>query len=545
MLSETKATSRVQAAGIIVVLVASLIWSARYSASIYQDANADLKHYHIYNAFHFLRDRWNIDFAAAGMHTFFNPLLDVPYYLAATEWFPNSPGALAAFQGLYFGLLIFAAFLVNYVVLRGAPQRFILAGIAAVLGASGAATLSEVGRVFNDIPIAALVLFSLAALLPVYWKDDNDFLRAGLAGLLMGFAGALKLTGVIYAPCAVISLLITMRPATRSLKIAAYFCCGWIIGFSLLYGWWGYAVWQRTGNPFFPLFNNIFKSDWYPPVAQQPYGLVPGSVFRAIFAPFFWAFSQSHFVTEGTLLRDARPAIAYASTVVLITATCLKRYRTRGPELSPPPIGWFIITFTGAAYVLWACFFFSLRLGLVLETLSGVIIMLTAVAIAKAIPAKNASRAAALMAFGVVAIALLNRWSIIPQFGRVHYATKAISVTVPPIPSGSLILTPGQTTYLLPFVATDFKAVGTTDDAFPGYQWRDRIASIVKTSDASIFLLDGPEGGNEKTMHQLGLTWDDTDCRPIVSNLWIRERICRLHRMTTPDVASDAVPEQK
>lgn len=524
-------TSLARAIGVVVVLVGALVGAAFYASLLNQDANADLKQYHLYNAFLFLRGRWHIDFAASGMHTFFNPLLDVPYFLAATNWFPNSPATVAAFQGLYFGALIFAAFLVNLTIFRNASWGFVIAVVAAVLGASGATTLSEVGSVFNDIPIAALVLFSLAMLLPLYFKDGQYLLPAGLGGVLMGVAGAFKLTGVIYAPAAVIALLVTMRPPRQSLKVAMFFCCGWGVGFCLIYGWWGYAVWQKTGNPFFPFLNNIFKSDWYPPLARQPYGLAPTSIFQGVFAPFYWVVAQLKLVTEGTLLRDARPALAYALVILFVVAAAMKRRWPRIAEISPSPVGWFIVVFAAISYALWLKFYFALRLGLILETLSGTIIMMAVVQATRILLTRDISRMIAVVGCGAVLIGWLYLWSIIPQFGRVHFGSQTISISVPPIPSGSLVLVPAQTSYLVPFISGDFRAIGITRDVVRGYRWYNQIATILGDAGDNVFLLNGPAGVNDKIIHDLGLTWTETDCRPITSNLWVQERICKLHRI--------------
>ena len=50
-----------------------------------QDANWDLRNYHWYNAYALLNGRYGIDLLPAQTPTFYNPALDVPFYLLATH----------------------------------------------------------------------------------------------------------------------------------------------------------------------------------------------------------------------------------------------------------------------------------------------------------------------------------------------------------------------------------------------------------------------------------------------------------------------------
>ena len=76
-----------------------------------QDANWDLRNYHYYNAFAFLNDRYGQDILPSQTPYFYNPLLDVPFYLLATHVPARVAGfALGFVQGFNF-LLLFGIFL--------------------------------------------------------------------------------------------------------------------------------------------------------------------------------------------------------------------------------------------------------------------------------------------------------------------------------------------------------------------------------------------------------------------------------------------------
>ena len=65
------------------------------------DANWDLRNYHYYNAYAWLTGREGYDILAAQAQTFFNPLIDVPFYLATQAWPARLVGfLLGTLQGL-------------------------------------------------------------------------------------------------------------------------------------------------------------------------------------------------------------------------------------------------------------------------------------------------------------------------------------------------------------------------------------------------------------------------------------------------------------
>jgi hypothetical protein len=512
----------------LIVLIGSLLFAVAWSLHLGQDSDADLKGYHLYNAFALLHGRWGVDFAAAGHRTFFNPLLDVPYYLLSVEILPTSPRLVAAIQGLYYGALIFAAFLVNLRVFGEEKFPWSFALVATAIGVTGAVTLSEVGTVFNNIQIAALLLFGLAILLPSL--DDVSgklgYARPTLAGFMFGIAGGLKLTGVIYAPAAVCALLVISGPPTFArLKLAALFSLGWLLGFALVEGWWAWFVWKTTGNPLFPFFNNIFHSDFYPAVLHQSGRMEPKGLGQAIFAPFYWIVRQFAMVTEGTWLRDGRLAAAYLAIVFLVASPLWARLtRSSVAPLTPPAR--FMIVFAIVAYTLWVMLFFSLRLGLILETLSGTLILLGLARLSDVLVGPPRQAAAAL-ALGALLGAVLWAWTISPMFGRQHFRDRVFLLHIPPLPSGSLILTGDEAAYFLPFLNTaDFSAVGATRDSYPGYRLFDEAADRIAKHRGSIYILMFYRAANMDMLSKLGLSWREADCLPVKSNLFVDLSLC-------------------
>src|ERR1700689_2383298 len=76
-----------------------------------QDANWDLRNYHWYNAYAFLNGRYGFDLLPSQTPWFYNPLIDVPFYLLATHVPARAAGfALGFVQGLNFPLLFMLAY---------------------------------------------------------------------------------------------------------------------------------------------------------------------------------------------------------------------------------------------------------------------------------------------------------------------------------------------------------------------------------------------------------------------------------------------------
>ena len=80
---------------------------ALLSIKLGQDAFWDTKNYHLYNAWAFLNHRYARDIAPASMQSYFNPLLDVAYFLLSTGPLAHWLRMLAAVQGLWFGALCY------------------------------------------------------------------------------------------------------------------------------------------------------------------------------------------------------------------------------------------------------------------------------------------------------------------------------------------------------------------------------------------------------------------------------------------------------
>ena len=188
----------------IAELLACLLIGALLSLADGTDANWDLQNYHLYAPFAVLHGRLGLDYFAGGFQAYLNPLQDMPYLLARTALFAHAPRLLALCAGLPFGCLAFIVFRLARVLIEDGWGAI----FAALIGLTGATTLSEIGTTFDDILTGCVVLPALLAIVG-RWRH-----AAAIAGGLCGLAIALKLTAVIFVvPLA--GAIVIMAPAPR------------------------------------------------------------------------------------------------------------------------------------------------------------------------------------------------------------------------------------------------------------------------------------------------------------------------------------------
>lgn len=253
------------------------------------DTNWDLQNYHLYNAYAVLNEKLNIDVAAAGFQTYFNPTLDVPYFLAMDHLPPRLVGFLmGALHGLNFVLLLGICRIALPNITE--KERIYIPTLLALAGVLTANFLSELGSSMGDDTTALFCLGSVLVVLQVHRKPSNERSSAlpllTLAGLLMGMSVGLKLTNAPYAVAVCVALLVFPFAWTTRIKHAFVFGVGVLVGIALMNGYWFYAMWVKFGNPLFPQFNNIFLNPLAASVAVGDTSWLPKTFWQQIFWPF-------------------------------------------------------------------------------------------------------------------------------------------------------------------------------------------------------------------------------------------------------------------
>jgi hypothetical protein len=443
-------------------LAVFLLWGGGISIYAGQDANWDLKNYHLYNAWAYLNNRLSVDIFAAGIQSYFSPFLDIPYYLLSTQWFPTRPRLVAFIMGLPYGLLIFIVFLISWFIIDGFGfeplKRLRFALLISFLGVTGVATVSQLGTTFNEVPLAAITLSGLFLLITAITKSEicakTHYILLVLSGLLFGASAGLKLTACTYAPGAAIVAAAIKGNIKYKVYRFVLFSAAWTVAFMALWAPWGLKLYHLFGNPLFPLFNSIFHSPWMPPCSGLDTRYFPKNWIRAIFYPFDWINNPSMTVMEARF-ADPRFAVVFAffllTAIVFIPGRLKDLIKSKKVDFTFGPAEGILLFFI-ISYVIWESLFSILRYTVTLECILGPVLFVLLIKIKSV--SKNKLADTILIALTVILMLEIVVFTRYPEWGHVRYRSKVFKVWIPEIPDDSLIIFIGKPiAYLAPFLA--------------------------------------------------------------------------------------------
>ncbi|MFO0029512.1 MAG: hypothetical protein ACK558_11840 [Pseudomonadota bacterium] len=318
------------------------------------DANWDLRNYHLYSAWAWLEGRETVDVAAAQAQTWFNPALWVPHFLL----FRQLDGlVLAALLGALHGLAAWPLLQLARIALPDAPPRVLLALVAA--GLLAASFIGQLGASYGDNLLAGLALLGLALAL----DGDATPTRGLAAGACFGAVAALKLS---HAPialgcCGVVAAL----PSPRRGQLLPAVLAGAALAFGALAGPWMVQLWQRWGNPVFPMFDTLFPGDWIAPASARDLRFVPGDLAGALLRPF--AALVDWRATSDYGMRDGRPLL-----LCLALLAAAVRWRALAPALRALCVG------AAVAWLAWLVLFGYHRYLVALDLLAPILLFAVA-----------------------------------------------------------------------------------------------------------------------------------------------------------------------
>lgn len=344
--------------------LSKLLWLSPWLAPVFcgllsmwagQDVNWDLQNYHLYNPYAWLTGRIGADLAPGQWQSYFNPTIDVPYYLLVT----NLPGWLCCFvMGLLHGL--------NFPLVHAIARRLLPPGShpalpfwLAAAGCAGPAFLSELGNTMGDNLTA---LFVLGAILLVLQGQSGT--RLLVAGLVMGLGTGLKLTNAVYALALCLALLVVDGTPLQRLQRAFVFGIGVLAGIAVSSGHWYWTMWQQFGNPLFPQLNALFHSPMAAEIGIGDTGWLPKSFLERLLWPFIFTLDPRR-VCELPLRHLLWPVL-YTGTIVLLALLATGRRRLAGVDRGVL----MLLGFGTLAYLMWMSLFSIYRYLVPLELLA-------------------------------------------------------------------------------------------------------------------------------------------------------------------------------
>lgn len=350
-----------------------LLW-ALFVIALGKDTSWDFRNYHWYIPYAYLNDRLGFDIAVSHIATYYNPVVDVPYYWLATHtppWF--TLGTMGAVQG--------ANVIPLYLIARHTfvlGEHKLAAAALAALGMTGGLTISLAGTTYYDNVMSVATLSSLAILVVnretlIAGALARAGAIAGIAGFIAGAAVGLKLPETPFA-FGFAAALIALGGDWRHLltRIAAG-GLGGVIGIVVFAGPWMLRMEEFSGNPLFPYFNTIFHS---------PLALIDDyrdmrflqDFQHQIILPVL--FSIDWRITGDLPYEDIRIGIAYAMLIVAALAWPAARLmrRTAASPLVDSAAARAVIAFAIGSFIMWVRLFCIYRYILALEMLAPIVI---------------------------------------------------------------------------------------------------------------------------------------------------------------------------
>lgn len=490
-----------------------------------QDNNWDLRNYHWYNAYAFLHGRMGFDLAPAQTPTYYNPLLDVPFFLAAQVL----PARLLSFLlGLIQGCNFIPLFLLARRTLslsEGLTAVAAAAGIALV-GLVGAGHIGLIGTTFYD---NVLSLFVLSAILMVVSAPElltsgpmkRALMHVFWAGGLVGLAVGLKLPSQVFAVGVCFGLLFIPGAFLRRLWLSFVCGLGIIAGFAVTGGWWIVRMWSEFANPLFPYMNHIFRSPWALELNYRDIRFLPKSLGEALTFPFRFAVDSK--IASEISFTDWR--IAVAVIVLLATAGLVMIGARRRDAAANPFAVRYLAAVSALAYAVWLAIFAIYRYIMPLEMLAPLLIA-AGVALWPASPRLRAGLTIALLLLVTVTTRTHENWTRKPWAPGLGGAFVAVSP--PPLddPRNTIVLMTGlaPTAFVIPafppevpFLRPVSYLAGPDQNTRFIQTIRDRLAA--HTGPVLVLQPSWDHETAEKFLPLLGLIPDHGACRKIPNNL--------------------------
>ena len=502
--------------------VGAPIFFGLFSVWLGVDANWDLQNYHLYNAFAALNGKLYIDLAPASIQTFFNPTIDVPYYLMHQFM----PAPLVGFvMGAVHGLLFVLVLGIAQFSLRALPpgDHIRVPILLAVAGCLTGNFLSGLGNTMGDNFTALFVLGGLFVTLQQWEALCAGGRRTAAvavgAGVLVGLGVGLKLTNAVFAVGLCLAYLAVPGRVHCRAGVAFVFGIGVLAGIAVTGGWWLWTMWQHFGNPLFPQFGNLFPN----PLAQlggvADMSWLPKDPIETVLWPFIFSFNPSR-VGQIRVLQIIW-ALAYA---LFWCWLLLSIFRVKGHLSAKPldPRARFVVAFVVFGYIAWVTLFSIYRYVVSIEAVAPLMVFILLTSLFKYTSARK------MAAYALTASALLavgSTQSNSGNWGHESWANPAYRVQLPRLPDPSkitVVTVSGDPpwAWLVPSFPKEVAFVGLPLFVMDTPAFMARAHKIIDDRGGSTFaIVEGHVNGRVRTIAKanaigtrLGLTTTETGC---------------------------------
>ncbi|ENZ93642.1 Hypothetical Protein PD5205_02899 [Xanthomonas fragariae] len=451
-------------------VIAVLLLGTALSLWFGQDANWDLRNYHLYIGDAWANNRLGVDLAPAQMQSYFSPLLDAVHAWSMLHLPAPLVGALL---GALHAVVFIPVAAVAWRVLANESRRAQWAPLFAMAGMSSAVFLSELGGTMGDTASAVPILAALSIVLLAQSRARHGGRVVHLwaiAGALIGLAVALKLTNALYAlALAPAALCDGGRLRSRVLGVSVLSGVAGLV-LVLVAGPWYWQVWQHLCNPLFPQFNGVFKSSLAQPVSIGDVRWVPRNIGEHLVWPLLFTLKPQRIGDLG--LVQAGWAVLYAVVVIAAGRAVLRRpVRSVGGDRAAVVL----LVFFGVAYALWQAIFSIHRYLVVLELLAPLVLWI----VCRQAFATDANRKAAWL-IGLCALVAVVGWK---DWGHEAWARNSFQVQQPVLgdPAAATVLLVGDEpqSWRVPLLPQPARYIGVATNISETDHYRQRVRALI------------------------------------------------------------------
>jgi len=190
--------------------------------------------------------------------------------------------------------------------------------------------ISELGNTMHDNLTSVFVFCALFLLIMAFEDIANNRLKQGLsyigvAGLVMGLGVGIKPAVTIFAISSVIVLGISQTSwRNKVLGLLIYGVSG-IMGGVISAGFWWWEMWRRFGNPFFPFYNDIFKSPYFTVSHINWSFYLPKQLWEYLLWPLI--FSRDSYRVNQIHFFDIRFGLLYVLFVIWLSNIIFRKFQ--------------------------------------------------------------------------------------------------------------------------------------------------------------------------------------------------------------------------
>ena len=297
-----------------------------------KDMAWDTLNYHLYAGFSALNDRFAQDYFAAGPPSYFNPYAFVPFYVLVKAGL--SPLVITSLLAIVHSIIFWLVYELAICVWPSDDRRLqMTVGVCAIaMTFLNPILVQQIGSSFADITTAELMLGGWLLLAQAVRSPNAA--RVVCAGLLIGFATALKPTNAVHAVAACTLLIFLPKALVDRIRYGLSYAAALALGFAVVAAPWSYRLEQMFGNPLFPLMNGLFRSPEFTTEPLRHFRFIPASFAEALWRPFAMV-NPVQMVQEELTAPDLRYAVLAILASILLVGWLGKRLAHSSASTAP------------------------------------------------------------------------------------------------------------------------------------------------------------------------------------------------------------------